>query len=210
MLRKRDSQFMWVRLVSLSWATFVKFLNRSDQFLNVAWSNVLIWIIISDWIFFGTCLCSKNKLQEQRRLFTRRFVYHVHLAAFGICIRFKIKISNKFFEKILGEWTISKAEKPVIKFGEKGKRQGKRAKSWDLAPVTDSRKRKTFEVNYTHKKNCQTWFLFFRPGLCPPINKCSSTIKLYPCFFVFVFLFNFYYQCEKSHKWTHWFNRDNY
>ena len=31
-----------------------------------------------------------------------------------------IKISNKFFEKILGEWTISKAEKPVIKFGEKG------------------------------------------------------------------------------------------
>ena len=60
---------------------------------------------------------------------TKAVVYLVHLAAFGTCIRFKIKISNKFFEKILGEWTISKVGKTVIKFGEKGKRQGKRAKS---------------------------------------------------------------------------------
>ena len=36
------------------------------------------------------------------------------------------------------------------------------------------------------------------------INKCSSTIKRYPGFL------NFYYQHEKSQKWTHWFNRHYY
>ena len=56
-----------------------------------------------------------------------------------------IKISNKFFEKILGEWTICKAEKPVIKFGEKGKRHGKTGKVVKAC----SRKRKTFAL---HKK----------------------------------------------------------
>ena len=53
-----------------------------------------------------------------------------------------IKISNKFFEKVLGEWTICKAEKPVIKFGEKGKRQEKTGKVVKAC----SRKRKTFAL----------------------------------------------------------------
>ena len=82
-----------------------------------------------------------------------------------------IKISNKFFEKILGDWTISKAKKPVIKFGEKGKRPGKTSKVVKtcsrnrLVPSHDcllvcSRKRKTFAVNYTQKKIAKPDFPF--------------------------------------------------
>ena len=66
-----------------------------------------------------------------------------------------INISNKFFEKILGEWTIFEAEKPVIKFGEKGKHKQKTGKV--VKPC--SCKRKTFALR---KKNCKVWFLFYR------------------------------------------------
>ena len=111
-LRKTDSQFMWERLVSLSWATFISFLKRSYQGLNVARSNDLIWIIISDWIFLlhVPMYCARTRVD-----------YHMHFSELGL-VRV-INISNKFFEKILGEWTICKAEKSVIKSGEKGKRK---------------------------------------------------------------------------------------
>ena len=90
-----------------------------------------------------------------------------------------INISNKFFEKILGEWTICEAEKPVIKFGEKGKRK---EKNWQSR--TCSRKRKTFAL---HTKIVKPYFSF--TGLCPFINKYSLTIKLYPGFFL-IFIIN--------------------
>ena len=56
-----------------------------------------------------------------------------------------INISNKFFEKILVQWTICKVEKPVIKFGEKRKRKGKTGK----VAKSCSRKR---NVCFTQKK----------------------------------------------------------
>ena len=145
-LRKTDSQFMWERLVSLSWATFISFLKRSHQVLNVARSNVLIWIIISDWIFLlhVPMCCARTRVG-----------YHLHLRAFGTCKL--INISNKLFEKILGEWIICEAEKPVIKFGEKGKRK---EKNWQSR--TCSRKRKTFAL---HTKIVKPYFSF--TGLCP-------------------------------------------
>ena len=119
-LRKTDCQFMWKRLVSLSWATFVSFLDRRYQVLNVARSNVLIWIIISDWIF-----------RTARAYVARtRVVYHNTSGHLGL-VRL-INISNKFFEKILGKWTICKAEKPVIKFGEKGKVKEKLGQSREI------------------------------------------------------------------------------
>ena len=122
-----------------------------------------------------------------------RVVYHIHFGPLGL-VRL-INVSNKFFENILGKWTICKAEKPVIKFGEKGKRKRKTGK------IVKScfRKRKTFALPL---KIVNPDFAF--SGLCPFINKCSSTIKMYPGFL------NFYYQYEKSQKWTHWFNRHNY
>ena len=165
-LRKRDSRFMWERLVSLSWATFVSFLNRSHQVLNVARSNVLIWIIISDWIFLlhVPMYCARTRVD-----------YHIHFSELGL-VRL-INISNKF--KILGEWTICQAEKLVIKFGEKGKRKEKTGKV--VKPC--SCKRKTFAL---HKKIVKFDFSF--TGLCSFINKCSSTIKLYPVFFYFYYI----------------------
>ena len=141
-LRKRDSRFMWERLVSLSWATFVSFLSRSHQVLNVARSNVLIWIIISDWIFL---------LHVPMYWARTRVNYHIHLSELGL-VRL-VSISNKF--KILGEWTICLAEKLVIKFCEKGKRKEKTGKV--VKPC--SCKRKTFALR---KKNCKVWFLFYR------------------------------------------------
>ena len=90
-----------------------------------------------------------------------------------------INISNKFFEKILGECTICEAEKPVIKFGEKGKRK---EKNWQSR--TCSRKRKTFAL---HTKIVKPYFSF--TGLCPFVNNYSSTIKLYPGFFL-IFIIN--------------------
>ena len=85
----------------------------------------------------------------------------------------------------MGERTICDAEKPVIKFGEKGKRKEKTGKVV-LAPVHEKR------LLYT-KKIVKPDFSF--TGLCPFINKCSSIIKLYPVFFK-----NFYYQYGKSQK----------
>ena len=106
-----------------------------------------------------------------------------------------INTSNKFFEKILGEWTICEAEKLVIKFAEKGKRKEKTGKVVKLC----SRKRKTFAL---HIKIVKPDFSF--TGLCPFNNKCSLTINCTQGFL------NSYYQCGKSQDWTHWFNRDNY
>ena len=157
---------MWKRLVSLSWATFVSFLDRSNQFLNVARSNVLIWIIISDWIFV------LHVPMEQEQV-----VYHSHFGALGLVTL--INISNKFFENILGKWTICKAEKPVIKFGKKGKRKGKTGK----VAKSCSRKRKALALppaSPPPKKIVNPDFAF--SGLCPFISKCSSTIKLYSGF----------------------------
>ena len=120
-LRKTDCQFMWKRLVSLSWATFVSFLDWSYQFLNVARSNVLIWIIISDWIF-----------RTARAYVARtRVVYHIYTSGHLGLVRL-INISNKFFKKILGKWTICKSEEPVIKFGEKGKVKEKLGQSREI------------------------------------------------------------------------------
>ena len=135
---------------------------------------------------FCTWLCSKS----EQRLFTTY--------SSGTCkVNFEKEknILNKFFKMILGKWTICKAEKPVIKFGEKGKRKRKTGK----VVKSFSRERKAFAL---HKRNVNPDFSFSR--LCPFINKCSSTIKLYPG------LLNLYYQYEKSQKWTHWFNRHNY
>ena len=73
----------------------------------------------------------------------------------------------------MGERTICDAEKPVIKFGEKGKRKEKTGKVV-LAPVNEKR------LLYT-KKIVKPDFSF--TGLCPFINECSSIIKLYPVFF---------------------------
>ena len=119
-LKKTGCQFMWKRLVSLSWATFVSFLDRSYQFLNVARSNVLIWIIISDWIFV-----LHVPMYQEQGLFTTYTSGYLGLVRL-------INISNKFFEKILGKWTICKAEKPVIKFGEKGKVKEKLGQSREI------------------------------------------------------------------------------
>ena len=57
---------MWERLLFLSRVTFVSFLDRNYQFLNVARSNGLICIIIFDWMF----LLHVSMHQEQG-LFTR-------------------------------------------------------------------------------------------------------------------------------------------
>ena len=56
----------------------------------------------------------------------------------------------------MGEWTICEAEKPVIKFGEKGKRK----EQTDKVVLQCSRKRKTL-ICFT-QKNCKAWFLFYR------------------------------------------------
>ena len=48
-----------------------------------------------------------------------RVVYHNTSGHLGVVTL--INISNTFFEKILGKWTICKSEERVIKFGEKGK-----------------------------------------------------------------------------------------
>ena len=58
------------------------------------------------------------------RAYVLRKNNHLHFLGHLGLVRL-INISNKFFEKILGEWTICEAEKPVIKFGEKGKRKEK-------------------------------------------------------------------------------------
>ena len=91
-------------------------------------------------------------------------VYHIHLWARVI------NISNKFFEKILGEWNICNGEKWFIKFGEKGKR--KTSKVVKSCSVNKQR------LLYLHTKNVKPYFYF--TWLCPSINKCSPTIKLYP------------------------------
>ena len=67
----------------------------------------------------------------------------------------------------------------LLKFGEKGKRK---EKNWQSR--TCSRKRKTFAL---HTKIVKPYFSF--TGLCPFINKYSSTIKLYPGFFL-IFIIN--------------------
>ena len=85
-----------------------------------------------------------------------------------------INISNKFFEKILDEWTICEAEKAVIKFGEKGKRKEKTGKV--VKPC--SRKRKTFAL---HIKIVKPDFSF--TGLMPFKSQMQLNDKLYPGFF---------------------------
>ena len=141
-LKKTDCQFMWKRLVSLSWATFVSFLDRRYQVLNVARSNVLIWIIISDWIFLlhVPMYCARTRVD-----------YHIHFSELGL-----VRLINMFpFNfTILGEWTICQAEKLVIKFGEKG----------NVKKKLQSRKTlllQTKNVCFT-QKNCKVWFLFYR------------------------------------------------
>ena len=59
-----------------------------------------------------------------------RVVYHNTSGHLGVVTL--INISNTFFEKILGKWTICKAEKPVIKFGEKGKVKEKLGQSREI------------------------------------------------------------------------------
>ena len=72
------------------------------------------------------------------------------------------------------------------KFGENGKRKRKTDKVVKFSPVNE--------------KHLLILISLFQ-DYALSINKCSSTIKRYPGFL------NFYYQYEKSQKWTHWFNR---
>ena len=139
-LRKTESQFMWDRLVSLSWATFVSFLAQPKLSIFECSAEQRSDLNNNFWLDSVTA-----------RAYTARttgVVYHVHFRAR------LIKILNKFFEKILGEWSIYTVEKSVIKFSEKGKRKGK------TCTVLKSCSRTTKNVFFINAKHCKQRFLF--------------------------------------------------
>ena len=75
--RKTDSQFMWERLNCLSFVSNFRQLSQpKPSCFECGADNVLIWIIISDWIFLlpVPMYCAKT-----------RVVYHIHFRAFGTC-----------------------------------------------------------------------------------------------------------------------------
>ena len=70
-------------------------------------SNILVTIETMEW------WCELRKY---------RVVYHTFYTPGHLgLVRLIKNISNKLFEKVLGEWAICAAEKPLIKFGGKRK-----------------------------------------------------------------------------------------
>ena len=106
-----------------------------------------------------------------------RVVYRIHLRAFGTCV---VNQHYQIFKKVLGEWTICKAEKLVIKFGGKGKRKGKSGKVVKSCFF----KRNLASVCLTQKNlNCKAWFLLCR----------SMQFQCLFCLFFPLSLFSFYF-----------------
>ena len=162
--RKRDSQFMWERINCFSFPSNFRQLSQPKPSCFECGAEQRYDLNNNFWL---DCLTARAYVLRKNK----GCLPHI-LQGIWDFVRL-INISNKFFEKILDEWTICEAEKAVIKFAEKGKRK----KNWQsrktLLPQTKN-------VCFTHKY-CKAWFLFYR--IMPFKSQMQLNDKLYPGFF---------------------------